>query len=223
MSTTWNRTTGIAALVSLIMALAVLATWGNPQPNGPLGAITGYYVDHAVTAQANVDLTLLSLLPSLLFGTGLVMLVWSQGKHVLALLSFASVIIVAALTTIFTAANMALIAFAGQASGSELRLLMTSTYALDSMQFFVTGFWVGVTSVALLRSAVFSRWVCGIGILAALLMLFAIMVPMTSDLTNVGMLGLLLFMVWLVVIGISLLWHPVRGGAAQGAPILATS
>lgn len=219
MTTAWNRTTGIAALVSLVMALAMQATWANPQFNGPLGAITDYYVRHAATAQANVDLTLLSLIPTLLFGAGLAMLIWSRGERVLALLSFGSLLLDAALTTIFMAGNIALIAFAGQASEGELRLLMTSTYALDSMQFFVTGLLVGVFSVALLRAAVCSWWASGIGILASLLMLFAIMVPMTSDLADVGMIGLLLFMVWVAVTGISLLWHPTHGTAPSGAPV----
>lgn len=219
MDRTWTRITGLAALISVVMGIAVTATWGNPQFNGPLSAITGHYVTHAAEAQANVDLNLLSLIPNLLFAAGLIMFVWAQGERVIALVALASVCMLASLETVFTAGNIALIAFAGQASHSELRLLMTSTYALDSMQFFVTGLWVGVISLALLRTAIFSWWVCGIGILASCLMLFAIMVPMDNDLSNIGMIGFLLFTVWLIISGISLLWHPVRRTNPRRTPV----
>ena len=219
MNATWTRITGIAGLISVVLTFPVIATWGNPEFNGPLSAITGHYVKHADIAQANVDLNLLSLIPNLLFAVGLAVLVWSQGERVLAAFAFGSAIMVAALETIFSAGNMALIAFAGQASTSELRLLMTSTYALDSMQFFVSGLWIGATSVALLRSGVLSRWICGIGVLASLLMLFAIMVPMTSDLAGIGMIGLLLLIIWTIAIGVSLVRRPVRDATPRAAMV----
>jgi hypothetical protein len=200
--------TGIAAILSIIMLIAGIATWSNPQFNGSLDDITGYFVKRAALAQVSVDLNLLGAIPSLVFAAGLFMLLRERGETVLGLFSFGCAIMVGVVSTIFMASNEALMAFAGQASESEIRLLMALDNAVDNMLFFPVGLWVGASSLGLVRGHLFARWVGWAGVLAALLMLLSDMVPMTSNLF-IGMLGLLLFAIWSIAIGVGLLRRPI--------------
>jgi hypothetical protein len=209
MSTTWARVTGIAAIVSVAMLFASLATWTNPQFNGPIGNITDYFIKQATLAQISVDLNLIGTIPSILFAVGLVVMLRSRGEEVLGFFSLAAAAMVGIVSIMFMTSNEALIAFAGQASRSELRLLMAFDNSVDNILFFAMGLWVGSVSLGVLRSGIFARWIGWVGSVSAVLMILSDMFFLTANLF-IGMLGVLGFVIWTLAIGVSLLRSPPR-------------
>lgn len=209
MSIKGARVTGASAIVAVFLLFAFIATWRNPQFNGPLHDMMDYFVAQSALAQASVDLNLVGAIPSTIFAVGLFLLLRARGEAILAYTSLMGAALVNAVTIMFMASNETLIAFAGQAAGSELRLGMALDNSVDNMLFFAMGFWIGTASLGIVRSKLFASWIGWLGLVAGLCMLMADMVYMTSGLAT-GMLGVFLFVIWSIAIGMSLLVRPAR-------------
>lgn len=222
MSIKGARVTGASAIIAVILLFAFIATWRNPQFNGPLHDMTNYFVGQSALAQASVDLNLIGAIPSTIFAVGLFLLLRARGEAVLAYMSLMGAALVNAVTIMFMTSNEALIAFAGQATGSELRLGMALDNSVDNMLFFAMGFWLGTASLGIVRSKMFASWIGWLGLVAGLCMLAADMVYMTAGLPT-GMLGVLLFVIWSFAIGVSLLLRPARTPDAMPLSVDAVS
>jgi hypothetical protein len=124
------------------------------------------------------------------------------------------------LGTAFNAMNGALALFAGQATPSEIRLLMVLSNAADNFQFLPLGVFIGAASLGMVRGRVFARWIGWLGVVGSVCLIAGSM-----DVTNVGdgigdlgMVGLLVFLIWIIALSVTLLRHPVVVNQAREMP-----
>jgi energy-converting hydrogenase Eha subunit E len=131
----WEQITALAGIASVALLIGQLATWANPHFNDPVTKIIDYYVKNRGMALASIDLWMLGMIALLVLAAGLRSIVRrTEGdSDVLSTIAFGGAVAMLCLGTAFNAMNGALALFAGQASPSEIRLLMVLTNAARLM------------------------------------------------------------------------------------------
>ena len=213
----WERITAVAAIATAVLMVAALTTWGNHYYTDPLHKITNYYVENQHKALLSQFLFLLFGLSVLIFGVGLrLVLHRAEGEpHVFSALFFAGTIAVSVWMMVFASINGGLAAVAAGASPSEIRLIMGIEGYVDQLSFLAIGITVGSAGLAMLVAHVFARWIGWLGLASGVLYLVsnvAVLDPnpngTLAGISNLGMIGSLLFLIWLVAIAVSLLRRP---------------
>lgn len=213
----WELITAVAAIATAVLMVAALATWGNHYYTDPVHKITSYYVANQHKALLSQFLFLLFGLSVLTFGVGLrPVLHRAEGEpHALSALFFAGSVAVLLWMMVFAAINGGLAAVAGGASPSEIRLIMGIEGYVDQLSFLAIGIMVGSAGLAMTVGHVFARWIGWLGVASGILYLtsnVAVLDPnpngTLAGISNLGMIGSLLFLIWLIALGVRLLRRP---------------
>lgn len=222
----WEKITAIAGLAATALCVGALASWGNPQYDDPISRITNFYVKHPLQVFRSQTCFVLFGLALLVFATGLRVVLERDAGETRGLppLAQGAAVLNLAWMMVWAAVNGGLALVAGQLSSSELRLAVGVETGID----FFTGLSFGLVALtaalAMLERGLFTRWIAWFGVVAGGLSLAgdAGMLDPTGPLGNAGFLGFigqLLFLIWLIVVGVSLLRHsPVAAGRRQPAP-----
>lgn len=211
-----ERITGLAALAMVGLMIATLATWGNPQLTDPIGNITDYYVKQHDQALLSAFFAMLGGVAVLSFGAGIRSLLYrAEGEpHTLSAVAFGTVVVATLWSMVWASTNGGLAMIAGRASEGEIRLLLSLEYYVDYVNFLVSGLFIGSVSLALLRTRVFARWIAFLGMVSGVLLLagaVGLLDPIgpIGAMGDIGMGGLLLYLIWSLAVGIRLLLRPV--------------
>jgi hypothetical protein len=220
----WDRITAAAGIASALLLIGQLATWANPHYNEPLEKITDYYVKNRATALASIDIWMLGMVALLVLAAGLrsILRRADSERDVLPMLAFGGAVAMLCIGTVFNTMNGALGLFAGQASEREIRLLMAVDNAADNFQFLPLGIFLGAISLAMLRGRVFAHWLGWLGVVGGLLLVLGSTGVMTVDdpsMGDLGMLGLMLYLIWAVAVSVRLLRRPAVATAPRKTPV----
>lgn len=116
---------------------------------------------------------------------------------------------------VFASINGGQAAVAAGASASELRLIMGIEGYADQLSFLAIGITVGSAGLAMVVAHIFARWIGWLGLASGVLYLVsnvAVLDPnpngTLASISNLGMIGSLLFLIWLIAIAVSLLRRP---------------
>jgi hypothetical protein len=208
-----RRIAGIGAFVILILLIAELATWGNPQVSDPIGKITGYFVDSRSLALVSVFISMILAIVYLVFGSAIRAALSdaeTPRSPVLPEVAFGAAILMSAAQLGLAAATGSLAVIGAQASEGEMRVLLGLTSWMDMFRVMALGVVVGAIAWSALRTGISPRWVGWIGVATSALLLVSQVSALdpTGPIGNMGnasMVGLLLLLVWLIAFGVSLL------------------
>jgi hypothetical protein len=211
----WERATAAAGLATVVAFVGELATWGNPHLSDPLSKITDYFVTHRSMALASIALGLLGAVALLVFAAGMrSILSGIDGRtDVLPTVLLCGAVLFASTELIFTTTTGALALVAGDASRGELRMLLALENMADLFRFLPVGVLIGAASLAMLGRREFARWIAWLGMASGAFLLIAeggVLTPADGggSISDAGMVGLLLFLVWMTSTSISLLRSP---------------
>lgn len=213
---TVERITAGSGIGMVVVIIAAVSTIANPQLTDPLSRISDLYVTHRNRALLNVTLFLLWAVPVLIFGAGLgrVRRRPAAETRLLSMTGYGGAIATAVWVMLFGAVNATLALVAGQASPSEIKLLVALEYVVDQLTFLTLGIFVGAASLAMLSAQDFPKWMGWVGVVSGALFLASniSMLDPAGPIGNAGGLGmvaLLLLVVWAVATSVSLLRRPV--------------
>ncbi len=224
MTRRWERVTGAVGLLTIVLLLAELATWQNPQFSDPISRIRHYFVVDRGLANASVLFAALVATATLIFAAGLraVLRRIEGDTDVLSTILFGSAVGFAAVQMVFAAVSGAIVLSAGQATDREIRLLvgMDDPY-LDTLRILPLALMVGAASLAMLSGPGFARWIGWVGVASAALNLvgeISLLDPTgpIGDVGNASQVGLLFFLVWAVALSITLIRRPVAVAGELG-------
>ena len=206
-----RRVAGISALAILILLIAELATWGNPQVTDPIGKLTDYFVGSRSLALVSVFISMVLAIVYLVFGAAMrATIERNQRPAVLGDVAFGAAILMGACQLSLAMGTGALALLGTDATENGLRLVVGLVSMMDLFRVLALGLLVGAVSIATLREGLAAGWIGWIGIIASALLLasqVAVLDP-TGPIGNMGnasMVGLLFLVVWLIGFGISLL------------------
>jgi Domain of unknown function (DUF4386) len=207
-----GRITAIAGITAVIVVIAGLATWGNPQYTDPVHITNSYYVGHRSEALLSVTLFLLLSLPVLVFGTGLrTLLRRREGEgDLLSTLTFGAAVANFVWLSLFGSVNAALALAAGQATPSAEKLLIALEFNVDQLNFLFMGALVGAASLSILLTRALPRWIGFVGAAAGILLLgsnVGMLDPtgQIGNVTNVGVIGQFGFLFWVLAVSVILI------------------
>ena len=222
----WERITAGAGLAAVLLCLAGLMGWVNPQYDDPLSSVTNSYVHHAHQVYRSQFFFLLF---------GIALLTWTAGlrailergvgeTHVLPTFAFGAGVINAVWMMIWATVNGGLALVAGQLTGSDIRLAI----GIESVVDFFTGLSFGLVALtaalAMFETRTFSRWIRWLGAVSGALCITGDvgLIDPTGPLGNagfVGFVGQILFLAWLIIVGVSLLRRSPVAMHIQEAPM----
>jgi hypothetical protein len=109
-----------------------------------------------------------------------------------------------------------------QLDDSSIRLAMEmNAYAFTGF-LFTLGLFVGAASIVVLKSGVLWRWLAGLGLLAALLLIVGAAWPIEGDdegtLAIIGFIGAPLAMLWIIISSINMIMMKEEPGSSVAAP-----
>lgn len=223
----WERIVGIFALAGVALAMGQLATWGNPQPTDPLSKITHYYVQNSHQVFLSEFFAVLFGFALLLFAAGVgPILTRTEDRPVLAPLILGAGVLNAVWMMVWAAVNDGLALEAVHASASTLHLFIGLQYSVDGLTGYSMGLIPLFVGLAMVMGRLFPRWIGWLGIVSGTLTLvgdLSLLDPVgpIGGIGNLIFLGQLLFLVWLIVTGISLLIRspaPARVPEGRGQP-----
>jgi len=207
-----ERITGGMGLAAVVLAVGALSTWGNPQPTDPLSKITSYYVQNQHEVFLSQYLIVLFGLAALVFAAGLrpILSRAEGGLHLLAPLVLGVAVLNAVWMMVWGAINDGLALEAGQASAGTLRLLIGIENSVDGMTGYSMGLLPLVAGLAMVRGRVFAPWIAWLGFVSGSLCVIgevSFLDPngALGNLGNLAFLGQLLFLIWMIAVGVSLL------------------
>lgn len=207
-----RRIAAIGAFAILILLIAELATWGNPQVSDPINKITDYFVGARSIALVSVFISMVLAIVYLVFGAAIraTLQVVDDRPSVLPEIAFGAAVLMAAAQLGLAAATGSLAVIGAQASEGEMRVLLGLTSWMDMFRVLALGVVVGSTSLAVLRRGTVRRWIGWLGVAASALLLVSQVSALdpTGPIGNMGnasMVGLLLLVVWLIAFGVALL------------------
>jgi hypothetical protein len=220
-----RRIAGIGAITILILLIAELATWGNPQVSDPIDKITGYFVESRSLALVSVFISMVLAIVYLVFGSA-IRVTLSEAREgrqpVLPEIAFGATILMAGAQLSLAMATGSLAVIGAQASEGEMRVLLGLTSWMDMFRVMALGVVIGAIALSALRTGVGPRWVGWVGIAASALLLVSQVSALdpTGPIGNMGnasMVGLLLLLVWLIAFGVSLMRSPAPAEASWRA------
>jgi hypothetical protein len=213
----WEWITAAAGLAIVALSVAALANWGNPQYTDPLNTTRNFYVTHRSQALLSVTLFVSMTLPLLAFAAGLRnILRRAEGEvEVLSTMAFGAAVATFCWLMVFGAVNAAIAVAAGQASAGEIRLFVALEFVVDQLNFLVMGVFVLAASLAVVATRALPRWIGWIGVLGGTLLVVSniTMLDPTSTgflgrVSNIGVIGQLLFMIWTIAVSVRLILRP---------------
>jgi len=217
--------TAAAGVTAVVLLVAELATWGNPHATDSLASITGYFVSNRNTALASLELGLAGAVMLLVFAAGLSDILRREAgaSDMLPTIALAGGVLCLSTEITFVTTTGALTFVAGHASESEIRLLVELEGWIDQFRFLSAGILIGAASLAMIGGSTF-RWIRWLGIASGALLLVSQTSPAwtPSDplggVSNVGVLGLLLGLIWLLGVSVNLIRRPAALPALAQRP-----
>ena len=207
-----RRITAIAAFAVLVLLIAELATWGNPQVSDPIAKITDYFVGSRSLALVSVFISMVLAIVYLVFGAAIraTQRVEDDRATILPDIAFGAAILMAAAQLGLAAATGSLAVIGLQASEGEMRVLLGLTSWMDMFRVLALGVVVGAASFSVLGSRTVARWVGWLGVATSALLLVSQVSALDptgpiGTMGNASMVGLLLLLVWLIAFGVGLL------------------
>jgi hypothetical protein len=204
----------VTALAVAALIVAALSTWGNLYYFDSMSKITTYYEQHSTQALLSQFFFLLWGVAIVILAAGLrpVLRAAGRGESDLSSLAFGLALLILGWMMVFAAVNGGLASAAAQASPGAVKLVMGVEGEVDLLTFLAVGLFIGTTSVAMVRAKVFARWIGWLGLASGVLFLVSEVSFLdpnpngaVASLGNVGMGGLLLFLIWALAVGVSLL------------------
>lgn len=219
-----QRITAMAGIAIVILVVAGLATWGNPQYTDPIHLTNAYYVGHRGEALLSVTLFLLLSLPVLVFGTGIrTVLRRREGEDdLLSTITFGAAVGCFVWLSVFGAVNAALALVAGQSTLGEERLLIALEYNVDQLNFLFIGALLGAASLAMIVTRALPLWVGIVGACGGALLLtsnISMLDPTgpIGNISNIGVIGQFLFVGWLIAVSVILIRRSISTPVASRA------
>ncbi len=221
----WDRLTAWSALAAVGLAVAALANWGNPQPDDPIRQTIRLYVAHQHQMMRSQFFFVLFGLAVLTFAAGLhaILQRGADEPYVLPTFAVGAAVLNAVWMMLWAAVNGGLALVAGQVSPGEVRLLVGVESAVDVFTGLSFGLVALTAALALRETQVLARWIAWVGVVSGALAIggdAVILDPTgTGPLGNVGLLGFLgqlLFLVWLLIVGVSLLRRSPAPAGSRG-------
>lgn len=207
-----RRITAIAALAILVLLIAELATWGNPQVSDPIARITDYFVGSRSLALVSVFISMVLAVVYLVFGAAVrtTLRTVDDLANVLPDIAFAAAILMAGTQLGLAAATGSLAVIGAQASEGEMRVLLGLTSWMDMFRVLALGIVVGAASLSILRGRTVAGWIGWVGVATGALLLVSQVSALDptgpiGTMGNASMVGLLLLLVWLIAFGVALL------------------
>jgi len=220
----WERVTAFAGILTMVLLLAELLTWGNPEFTDSVARIKSIFVANQRMSFVSLELAVWSLVPLIVFAAGLrTVLRRRQGDEgVLPAVFFGSALVFASAQIPFAGISAALALGAAHASDSEITLLQAALTGLDAFRFMPFGMMVVAGSLAMIQTRSFARWVGWVGLVSGVLTLTAELsffdpLGPIGNIGNVGQLGFLLFLIWAAAVSVTLLRRPVAPALKQVA------
>jgi hypothetical protein len=132
-----RATVAISGLTLMVLALAEMITWNNPQLSDPASRVRDIFVADSTTSSVSIFLTALTVIPILAFAASLRVLAQRTSgiDSVWALLASGAASVFAAAQITFAALSGALVAGAPDATDHEIRLLLGPLTFLDAARF----------------------------------------------------------------------------------------
>jgi hypothetical protein len=208
----WERVTAIAGILTIVLLLAELFTWGNPEFTDSVARIKSIFVANQRMSFVSLELALWSILPLTIFAAGVrIALRRSEEEQgMMSAVFFGSALVFASAQIPFAALSAALALDAAHATDSEITLIQGALTGLDAFRFMPFGVMVLAGSLAMLQSRSFARWIAWVGVasgvltLAAELSFFDPSGPI-GNIGNAGQAGFVLFMIWTAAVSVALL------------------
>jgi hypothetical protein len=208
-----RRTAAIGALLILVLLIAELATWGNPQVTDPISKLTDYFVGSRSLALISVFISMVLAIVYLVFGAAVratINAASARPSAVLGDITLGAAVLMAGCQLSLALGTGALALVGADATETEVRLLVGLVSMMDLFRVLALGVMVGAISIAALRDHLVGRWIGWVGVVASALLLVsqvAVLDP-TGPIGNMGnasMVGLLFLVVWFIAFGVSLL------------------
>lgn len=206
-----RRAAGISALAILILLIAELATWGNPQLSDPIDKLTDYFVGSRSLALVSVFISMVLAIVYVVFGAAVRSTIQgTERPSVLGDVAFGAAILMGACQLSLAMGTGALALLGTAATENGLRLVIGLVSMMDLFRVLALGILVGAVSIAVLSDRLAARWIGWVGVIASALLLasqVAVLDPTgpIGTMGNASMVGLLFLVVWLIGFGVSLL------------------
>ena len=206
-----RRAAGISGPAVLILLIAELATWGNPQVSDPIDKLTDYFVGSRSLALVSVFISMVLAIVYVVFGAAVRSTIQgTERPSVLGDVAFGAAILMGACQLSLAMGTGALALLGTAATENGLRLVIGLVSMMDLFRVLPLGILVGAVSIAVLRDRLAARWIGWVGVIASALLLasqVAVLDPTgpIGTMGNASMVGLLFLVVWLIGFGVSLL------------------
>jgi len=221
----WERVTAFAGIFTMVLLLAELLTWGNPEFTDSVARIKSIFVANQRMSFVSLELAVWALVPLIVFAAGLrtVLSRNQRDEGVLPAVFFGSALIFASAQIPFAGISGAMTLGVAHASDSEITLLQAALTSLDAFRFMPFGMMVVAGSLAMLVSQLFPRWLAWLGLVAGALLTFGGIVGASAQgatgsfhdiggaFTGVPVLG---FWIWMIATSIVLFRAAPRPEAA---------
>ncbi len=220
--------TAAAGMSAVVLLVAELLTWTNPQFTDPLSRITNYFVTNRSMALASLELGLMGAVALLIFGAGLrAVLRREEDEHadVLSTVVFGSAILFVSTEITFVMTTGAFAFVTGQGSESQIRLLLALENWIDQFRFLPVGILIGSASLTMIGGHAFPRWIRWLGLAGGALLLVSEVANLDplgpiGGVSNAGIIGLLLFLIWLIAVSVSLIRRPAPPAGVLVTPVV---
>lgn len=212
MTRRWEKVTAIAGILTAVMLLAELFTWSNPQMTDSMSKIKDYFVNSSGLASVSIWLAAMLTLPLFVFAAGLRTSLHQEkgAADALPAIFLAAAAAFASVQLVFGAVSGALVLAAPKATDGEIRLMLSALDFLDALRFMPFTIMTGAMALTMLDGRRFRRWIGWVGVGSATFNLlgqqglFDFYGPI-GNIGNLSQLGFVLFLVWVVAVGVSLL------------------
>jgi hypothetical protein len=220
--------TAAAGMGGVVLLVAELATWRNPQFDDHLATIANYFVTNKSMALASLELGLAASVVLLIFTAGLrTILRRDEGdSDMLTTIAFAGALLYVSTEISFLTTTGALTYVAGNGAESEIRLLLAMENWIDQFRFLPVGIMIGAASLAMIGGRTFPRWIGWQGTVVGALLLVSQVANLDplgplGGVSNAGMLGLIFAVIWIVAVSVSLIRRPVTAASSHAGPAIA--
>jgi hypothetical protein len=217
-----RATVAISGLTLMVLALAEMITWNNPQLSDPASRVRDIFVADSTTSSVSIFLTALTVIPILAFAASLRVLAQRTSgiDSVWALLASGAASVFAAAQITFAALSGALVAGAPDATDHEIRLLLGPLTFLDAARFMPFAVMTAAAALATREAGVVPPWVVWVGVASGALNFVSELSLLDwngplGNIGNAGQLGFLLFIVWTLVMAWSLLRRNSRQASSR--------
>lgn len=228
----WERITAGAGLAAAVLCVAGLANWNSLFYTDSISSITNFYVKHQIQVFHGQLFFLLFGFAVLIFAAGLrsILLRSNEGTDTLPTLAFGAALLNAIWMMVWASVNGGFSLVGSQLPANEIRQFI----GLESVVDIFTGLSFGLVALAaalaMVEAKTFARWIGWFGVASGVLAAVPVVVILVANPapnSPIGAIGLLsflgqiLFLIWLIVVGISLLRRSPVAAEGQEVPMRA--